>query len=44
MFGIESQEHKRQFLFGSGFEEVGGEALGGYPSVHGNAEGVEHVL
>jgi hypothetical protein len=44
MFGIDLSEHTRQFPQGSGFEEVGGEAYRGYPSDHGNAEGVEHFL
>ena len=44
MFGIESSEQTGQFRLGSGFEEVGGAARRGYPSHHGNAEGVEHFL
>jgi len=44
MFGIDPQEHTRQFAQGSGFEEVGGEARREYPSCHGNAESVEHFL
>jgi len=44
MFGIDLQEHTRQFPLGSGFEEVVGEARRGYPSADGDAEGVEHFL
>lgn len=44
MFGIDPHEHTRQFAQGSGFEEVGGDALKGYPSDQGNAERVEHFL
>ena len=44
MFGIECLEHTGQFRPGSGFEEVGGATGRGYPSIHGNAEGVEHFL
>jgi hypothetical protein len=43
-FGIEPQDHTRQFAQASGFEEVGGEPRGEYPSCHGNAESVEHFL
>ena len=44
MFGIDMSVHTGQFREGSGFEEVGAEARQGYPSSHGNAEGVEHFL
>jgi len=44
MFGIEPHEHTSKFPAGSGFEEVGAEAGRGYPSGHGDAEGVEHFL
>jgi hypothetical protein len=43
-FGIERHEHTSEFPTGSGFAEVGGEACWGYPSDHGDAEGVEHFL
>jgi hypothetical protein len=44
MFGIDQLAYKGQFDMRSGFEEVGGDALKGYPSDQGNAERVEHFL
>ena len=44
MFWIDVTEHTAQFAAGSGFEEVGGKASGGYASAHGNAEGLEYFL